>query len=64
VHTGIALVTGTEDRQWLYPALTRGTDANLAYVFTTPARPADPQPGTAARRFEANLGELRKTQPH
>jgi hypothetical protein len=46
VHTGIALVTGTEDRQWLYPALTRGTDANLAFVFTTPARPADPLPGT------------------
>ena len=46
VHTGIALVTGSEDRQWLYPAMTRGTDANLAYVFTTPARPADPQPGT------------------
>jgi hypothetical protein len=45
VHTGIALVTGTEDRQWLYPAMTRGTDTNLAYVFTTPARPADPQPG-------------------
>ena len=46
VHSGIALVTGTEDRQWLYPAMTRGTDTNLAYVFTTPARPADPQPGT------------------
>jgi hypothetical protein len=46
VHTGIALVTGTEDRQWLYPAMTRGTDTNLAYVFTTPAQPADPQPGT------------------
>jgi hypothetical protein len=46
VHTGIALVTGSEDRQWLYPAMTRGTDANLAFVFTTPARPADPQPGT------------------
>ena len=26
--------------------MTRGTDANLAYVFTTPARPADSQPGT------------------
>ena len=48
VHTGIALVTGSEDRQWLYPAMTRGTDANLAFVFTTPARPADPQPGTRA----------------
>jgi hypothetical protein len=46
VHTGIALVTGSEDRQWLYPAMTRGTDANLAFVFTTPARSADPAPGT------------------
>ncbi len=46
VHTGIALVTGSEDRQWLYPAMTRGTDTNIAYVFTTPARAADPQPGT------------------
>ncbi|MFY9926488.1 MAG: AAA family ATPase, partial [Streptosporangiaceae bacterium] len=46
VPTGIALVTGGEDRQWLYPAMTRGTDANLAFVFTTPPTPADPQPGT------------------
>ena len=46
MHTGIALITGSEDRQWLYPAMTRGTDVNLAFVFTTPARPADPQPGT------------------
>jgi hypothetical protein len=45
VHTGIALVTGGENRQWLYPAMTRGTDTNLAFVFTTPARTADPQPG-------------------
>ena len=45
VHTGIALVSGGEDRQWLYPAMTRGTDVNLAFVFTTSARPADPQPG-------------------
>ena len=45
VYTGIALVTGAEDRQWLYPAMTRGTHANLAFVFTTPARPADAQPG-------------------
>ena len=29
-----------------YPAMTRGTDTNLAYVFTTPARAADPRPGT------------------
>ena len=48
VHTGIALVTGNEDRQWLYPAMTRGTDANLAFVFTTPpkvGRPAARHPG-------------------
>src|SRR5204863_9435416 len=48
VHTGIALVTGTEDRQWLYPAMTRGTDTNLAYVFTIPGRADDPRPGTRA----------------
>ena len=48
MHTGIALVTGNEDRQWLYPAMTRGTDANLAFVFTTPPKAADPQPGTRA----------------
>jgi hypothetical protein len=46
VHTGIALVTGTENRQWLYPAMTRGTDMNVAFVFTTPARAAEPQLGT------------------
>jgi hypothetical protein len=46
VHTGIAMVTGNEDRQWLYPAMTRGTDANLAIVFTTPPRTADPRPRT------------------
>ena len=60
VHTGIALVTGTEDRQWLYPAMTRGTDANLAFVFTTPARPADPQPGT---RAAPELGRYDRTPP-
>jgi len=46
VHTGIALVTGGENRQWLYPAMTRGTDTNLVFVFTTPTPPADPRPGT------------------
>jgi ATP-dependent exoDNAse (exonuclease V) alpha subunit len=46
VHTAITLVSGNEDSQWLYPAMTRGTQNNLAIVFTTPARPADPQPGT------------------
>ena len=46
VHSGIALVTGSEDRQWLYPAMTRGTDTNMAFVFTTPPKVADPLPGT------------------
>ena len=59
VHTGIALVTGSEDRQWLYPAMTRGTEHNMAFVFTTPARPADPQPGT---RPAPELGRYDRAQ--
>ena len=35
------LVTGTEDRQWLYVAMTRGTDANTMIVFTRSAKIAD-----------------------
>jgi hypothetical protein len=45
VHTGLAVITGTEDRQHAYVALTRGTDANYAYVFTTSPKRADPVPG-------------------
>jgi conjugative relaxase-like TrwC/TraI family protein len=45
VHTGLAVITGTEDRQHAYVALTRGTDANLAYVFTACPKRADPAPG-------------------
>ena len=45
VHTGLAVITGTEDRQHAYVALTRGTDANLAYVFTHSPKTADPRPG-------------------
>jgi AAA domain len=59
VHTGIALVTGTEDRQWLYPAMTRGTDANLAFVFTTPTA-ADPQPGTRPAPELGRYNRLRR----
>jgi TrwC relaxase/AAA domain len=43
--TGIALVTGSEDRQWLYPAMTRGTDANYALVMTHSPRVSDPAAG-------------------
>jgi len=45
VHTGLAVITGTEDRQHGYVALTRGTDANYAYVFTTSPTRADLVPG-------------------
>jgi hypothetical protein len=45
VHTGLALITGTEDRQHAYVALTRGTSSNLAYVFTVSPKLADPAPG-------------------
>jgi hypothetical protein len=45
VHTGLAVITGTEDRQHAYVALTRGTDVNAAYVFTLSSTRADPVPG-------------------
>ena len=45
VHTGLAVITGTEDRQHAYVALSRGTDANHAYVFTTSPKRSDPVPG-------------------
>ena len=34
VTAGITLVTGSEDAQWLYSAMTRGADTNIACVFT------------------------------
>ena len=45
VHTGLAVFTGTEDRQHAYVALTRGTTNNSAYVFTVSPKRADPAPG-------------------
>jgi hypothetical protein len=45
VHTGLAVITGTEDRQHAYVALTRGTDTNHAYVYTLSPKLADPLPG-------------------
>ena len=45
MHTGLAVITGTENRQHACVALTRGTDANLAYVFTVSPKRADPVPG-------------------
>jgi hypothetical protein len=45
VHTGLVVITGTEDREHAYVALTRGTEVNLAYVFTPSPKRADPAPG-------------------
>ena len=45
VHTALAVITGTEDRQHAYVALTRGTHDNTAYVFTLSPKRADPAPG-------------------
>ena len=42
---GLAVITGTEDRPHAYVALTRGTDINMAYVFTVSPKRADPAPG-------------------
>jgi len=44
VTAGLGVLTGTEDRQHAYVALTRGTSINLAYVFTLSAKRADPVP--------------------
>jgi AAA domain-containing protein len=45
VTAGLAVITGTEDRQHAYVALSRGTEINLAYVFTASPRTAEPAPG-------------------
>ena len=45
VTAGLAVITGTEDRQHTYVALSRGTDINLAYVFTASPKLADLMPG-------------------
>jgi len=45
VTAGLAVITGTEDRQHAYVALTRGTHDNTAYVFTQSPKRADITPG-------------------
>ena len=45
VTVGLAMITGTEDRQHAYVALSRGTDVNMTYVFTGSPKPADLVPG-------------------
>ena len=68
VHTGLAVITGTEDRQHAYVALTRGTDVNLAYVFTLSPKLADPVPGPRpapelARYDRLTAGRRRPARP-
>ena len=56
VTAGLAVITGTEDRQHAYVALSRGTDTNMAYVFTRvpearrPGAGPAPGPGTGPLR--------------
>ena len=42
---GLAVITGIEDRPHALVAMTRGTDTNMAYVFTVSPKLADPVPG-------------------
>jgi hypothetical protein len=66
VHTGLAVIAGTEDRQHVYVALSRGTDMNMAYVFTVSPKLADPVPGSRPApelaRYDRITGE-RAAQP-
>ena len=55
---GIALVAGTEAHEWLYPAMTRGREANYAVVFTTSPNRADPREGTRMAPELARHGRL------
>ena len=48
VAEGIALITGTETREWAYVGMSRGRDGNHAYVTTASARVADPAAGVRA----------------
>ena len=71
VHTGIALVTGTEDRQWLYPAIDprHRRQPRLRVHHPGPARrpatrqPAPPPNSTATSVFAANARDTSPTSP-
>jgi conjugative relaxase-like TrwC/TraI family protein len=47
VAAGIGLFTGTEDRHWMYVALTRAIEENIAITFTETDRTADRRPAPA-----------------
>ena len=67
VTAGLAVITGTEDRQHAYVALSRGTEVNLAYVFTASPktrRPgARPAPGPRARPLRPPRHRTRQPSP-
>ena len=63
VHTGLAVICGTEDRQHLYVALTRGTTANMAYVFTQSPKRADPAPGPRPAPELARYDQIQPNDP-
>ena len=44
VHTGMQVITGSETRQQAYVGISRGTTNNIALVFTTSPKLADPKP--------------------
>ncbi|HEY2941022.1 MAG TPA: MobF family relaxase, partial [Vicinamibacteria bacterium] len=46
VHIGMQLITGGETRQQAYVGISRGTETNLALVYTVTPKLADPRPGT------------------
>jgi len=58
VQTAIPVVTGIEDRQWLYVAMTRGAESNTMLVFTQSARIADPEAGTRPAPELARYGRI------
>ena len=66
VHTGLGVIAGTEDRQHVYVVLSRGTDTNMAYVFTVSPKLADlvpgPRPAPELARYDRITGE-RAGQP-
>ena len=63
VHAGLTLITGTEDRQHAYVALTRGTHANHAYVFTVSPKRADPAPGPRPAPELARYDRIQAERP-
>ena len=60
VYAGLTVITGSEDRQHAYLALSRGTHVNTAFIFTAPPNVADPAPVT---RPAPELGRYDRLAP-